>query len=66
MELKAKEIRQLSSEDRKDRLKGLYETLLRERATHSMGGAPANPGKIKSVRRQIARILTIEGEEQKK
>ncbi len=66
MELRAKEIRKLSKDERQERLKGLYETLLKERATHSMGGAPADPGKIKSVRRQISRILTVEGEEHKK
>lgn len=66
MELKAKEIRNLSKEERQERLKSLYETLLRERATHSMGGAPANPGKIKSIRRQIARIITIEWEDSKR
>jgi ribosomal protein L29 len=30
-----------------------------------MGGAPYNPGKIKSLRRQIARIETITKEERK-
>ncbi|MCL5730533.1 MAG: 50S ribosomal protein L29 [Candidatus Thermoplasmatota archaeon] len=56
----------MSKQERQEKLKSLYETLLRERATHSMGGAPSNPGKIGSIRRQIARIITIEWEDRKK
>ena len=66
MELKAKEIREMSKQERQEKLKSLYETLLRERATHSMGGAPSNPGKIGSITRPIARIITIEWEDRKK
>lgn len=42
-----------------ERLKSLEESLLKERASVAMGGAPRNPGKIKSLRRQIARINTV-------
>lgn len=59
MELRAKEIRQMSSEEVEKALDQLRETLLHERATVALGGAPSNPGKIKSVRRQIARIKTV-------
>jgi large subunit ribosomal protein L29 len=30
-----------------------------------MGGAPANPGRIRAIRTNIARILTIQREEKK-
>ena len=66
MELRAKRIRQLSEEEIQGHLKSLKETLLRERASVAMGGAPTNPGKIRSTRRQIARILTVLGAEDKK
>jgi large subunit ribosomal protein L29 len=49
----------MSKEERNEQLKSLHETLLRQRASVAMGGAPSNPGLIKSVRQQIARILTI-------
>jgi large subunit ribosomal protein L29 len=49
----------MSKEERDEQLMALNETLLRQRASVAMGGAPSNPGLIKSVKRQIARILTI-------
>lgn len=66
MELKAKRIKEMSTEERQEALKSLKETLLKERASVAMGGAPKSPGTIKSVRRQIARIMTIEGSEEHK
>ncbi|MEM0160597.1 MAG: 50S ribosomal protein L29 [Thermoplasmata archaeon] len=64
-ELRAKEIRQLNKEDLAKKLDELRAELLHERGISSMGGAPYNPGKIKSLRRQIARIETITREEKK-
>jgi large subunit ribosomal protein L29 len=45
-----------------ERLDALKDSLLKERASVAMGGAPKNPGKIRSLRRQIARIMTVESE----
>ena len=59
MELRAKQIRGMEKAEIKERLKSLEESLLKERASVAMGGAPRNPGKIKSLRRQIARINTV-------
>ncbi|MGP6219843.1 50S ribosomal protein L29 [Caldiplasma sukawensis] len=58
-ELTAKKIREMSKTEREEKLKDLYESLLRQRASVAMGGAPLNPGLMRSLRRQIARILTI-------
>lgn len=66
MELRAKEIRGMSKEEVTERLTSLKESLLRERASVAMGGAPTSPGKIRSIRRQIARILTVSNAEDKK
>ncbi len=66
MELRAKEIRQMKQQEISDRLNSLKDSLLKERASVAMGGAPKNPGKIRSLRRQIARILTVESEGKKK
>jgi len=38
---------------------------MHERGVAAMGGAPPSPGKIRAVRRNIARILTIIGEEER-
>jgi large subunit ribosomal protein L29 len=59
MELRAKKLREMSKAEVQDQLKSLKEALLKERASVAMGGAPINPGKIRSIRRQIARINTV-------
>ncbi|HEU12871.1 MAG: 50S ribosomal protein L29 [Thermoplasmata archaeon] len=58
-EIRAKDLRNLSNEDIMKKLKDLSSELLNERGLSSMGGAPHNPGKVKSLRRQIARIKTV-------
>ncbi|MGP6207287.1 50S ribosomal protein L29 [Cuniculiplasma sp. SKW3] len=58
-ELKASKLREMSRTERDDKLKELKESLLRQRASVAMGGAPLNPGLIRSIRRQIARIETL-------
>jgi large subunit ribosomal protein L29 len=49
----------MSRTERDERMKELQESLLKQRASVAMGGAPLNPGLIKSLRRQIARIETV-------
>ncbi len=58
-ELKAKEIREMSPEERRNKLAKLREELMHELGVSAMGGAPPSPGKIRSLKRQIARILTV-------
>ncbi len=53
----------MNKEEIEDRLKSLKDSLLNERASVAMGGAPTSPGKIRSIRRQIARINTVLGSE---
>ncbi len=64
MELTAKKIREMSREEKEKALESLRETLLKERASVAMGGAPKSPGLMRSVKRQIARLLTIMAEEE--
>ena len=66
MELRAKQLRQMSKEEIQERLKSLKESLLNERASVAMGGQPISPGKTRSIRRQIARIMTVLGTEDQK
>jgi large subunit ribosomal protein L29 len=61
--VRAKEIRGMSEEQVNKQLKDLQSELLKERAITSTGGAPENPGRIRELRRSIARILTIQKEE---
>jgi large subunit ribosomal protein L29 len=61
--LKPKDIREMTSDERKSRLKELKEELMHERGVAAMGGAPTSPGKIRAVRTSIARLMTIMNEE---
>jgi len=63
--LKTSEIRQMSKEGRLTKLRELKDELMHERGTAAMGGAPANPGRIRALRTNIARILTVQKEEEK-
>jgi large subunit ribosomal protein L29 len=63
--LRTHEIREMSAEDRVTRLRELRDELMHERGTAAMGGAPANPGRIRALRTNIARILTVQREEEK-
>ncbi len=64
--LKSKEIREMNSTERSDKLYEFRNELMREQGIAAMGGAPTNPGKIRALRISIARILTIMKEEGEK
>ncbi|RLF29077.1 MAG: 50S ribosomal protein L29 [Thermoplasmata archaeon] len=66
MSLKAREIRELTPEERRKKLKELREELMHERGVAAMGGSPPSPGKIRQIRVSIARLLTIMREEGEK
>ena len=61
--LRADDIRAMKPEERAKKLKELREEYIREMGMAAMGGAPVNPGRIRTVRRDIARLLTIMHEE---
>lgn len=63
--LRSDEVRKMNSDERQDELDKLVMELIRERAVTSAGGAPESPGKIKEIRRTIARIKTIQTESKK-
>jgi large subunit ribosomal protein L29 len=59
-------MRKLNPEDLEKKLNELKLELLKERGNIEMGGNVKNPGKIKVVRRDIARILTLKREKEKR
>ncbi len=65
MTLKADEIRKMSKEEREKTLAELRAELIKLR-TQAYLGTLANVGKIKQVRKDIARILTVMREEELK
>ena len=56
-------IRGMKPNERSEKMKELRDELLRERGVSAMGGAPPNPGKIKALRINIARLATVQREE---
>ncbi len=62
--LSATEIRELTSAERQKMLKDLYTEMSSIRVESATGGGTENPYKIRNVRRAIARILTIQREEE--
>ena len=62
--LKTADIRNMSVEERNQKLKELRDELMHERGVSAMGGAPSSPGAIRALRLNIARILTVQKEEE--
>ena len=60
--LRAKNIRDMRTEDRVKKLKELRLELFKEKGKIDIGGISDNPGKIREIRKTIARMLTIEKE----
>ncbi|MEE8401676.1 MAG: 50S ribosomal protein L29 [Candidatus Hydrothermarchaeaceae archaeon] len=60
--LRSAEIRDMSEEEVDEKIFELKGELLREKTKIASGGVADNPGRIKEIRRTIARILTIKRE----
>ncbi len=63
--LRVKDIRAMSSDERKKNIVELRNELVRLKTMVKAGGALENPARIREIRRTIARILTIENEGKK-
>lgn len=63
--LRTKDVRKLTPDEREKKLNDLKIELNKQRALISAGGALENPSKARLLRRTIARILTIQNEEEK-
>jgi large subunit ribosomal protein L29 len=55
----------MSSEDRRKKITELRTELMRLKTMIKAGGSVENPARIRELRKTIARILTIENEQQK-
>ncbi len=62
--LKVAELRDLSRQELKEKLEGLKKSLFQMR-TQGATGRIEKPGRIKQMRRDIARILTVLKEKEK-
>ncbi len=61
--IRMKDIRTMSSEDRKKKIIELRTELVRLKTMVKAGGSLDNPSRIRELRKTIARILTVENEE---
>ena len=64
--LKSDEIRDMNLDEMKAKLWEMRSELARERAVIASGGSLENPGRVRELRRTIARLLTVIKETQKK
>jgi len=60
--LRVEDIRKMNATEQSEELDKLKMELIRERAIASAGGAPESPGRIREIRRTVARIKTIQKE----
>ena len=57
--LRMKELRELSEADLRRKVSDAENDLLRERGVAAMGGAPPSPGRMRALRTNVARALTV-------
>lgn len=57
-----KQIRGMSQKERMEKLRELQLELSKEKASGEIGGSVKNPGRIKEIRKTIARFKTVENE----
>jgi len=63
--LRMKDIRAMSSKERREKIAELQTELARLRTMVKAGGSIDNPSRIRELRKTIARILTIETEKKR-
>jgi large subunit ribosomal protein L29 len=64
--LRRRELREMLPEERAKKLTELRTELVSLRTTVASGGTVENPGRIKEIRRTIARLLTVEAEDRRR
>jgi len=63
--LRKRELKEMLPEERSKKLTELRAELIRLRTTVASGGSVENPGRIRELKRTIARILTLESQQRK-
>ncbi len=63
--MRIREIRELGPEQLEEKIKELRTELGKMRSQIRSGGAPENPGKMREMRRTIARLETVRAEKGK-
>lgn len=61
--LRMDDIRDMNTEERQERLQEFRTELIKIKTMIRAGGSVENPGRVKALRKTIARILTVMNEE---
>jgi large subunit ribosomal protein L29 len=61
--MRMQEIREMTSDERKENLNEMRTELSKIKTMIRAGGSVENPGRVKLIKKTIARILTVEMEE---
>ena len=64
--IKKKQLKEMTSPDLVNRYNELKLELSKERGQMAIGGSPTNPGRVKELRRTVAKILTEIKQREKK
>ncbi len=62
--LRSDDIRTMNESEVEEKVNDLKLELAKERGKIAVGGFPENPGRLKEIRRTLARIKTIQGEKE--
>ena len=60
--LHSKDIKKMTKKECEDKITELQKELMKLKSQISMGNLPESPGKVRAIRRTIARILTLSKE----
>ncbi|MCI4362777.1 MAG: 50S ribosomal protein L29 [Thermoplasmata archaeon] len=60
--LRMSELRAFTEEELDRKIQDIENDLLRERGVAAMGGAPPSPGRMRALRTNVARALTVRNE----
>lgn len=64
--IRTQAMKDMSDDEIEKKLKDLKLELSKEKSKIKVGGVPENPGKVRELKRTIARILTLKGDRAKK
>ena len=62
MKLKVKDVRDMSALEREQKIVDLKKDLFKLHSSNAMGGTLTDPSRIKQIRRAIARVKTVQRE----
>jgi large subunit ribosomal protein L29 len=60
--IRSNDVRKLTDKDFESKMSEIKKELLKLRAQRSAGSSPENPGRIKALRRTVARMITIQNQ----